>query len=101
MRLTVRAVRGLHPAPADICARLQAWQQAGYPIKDVPKIDDPAFDAVFTLPHSLNGKIDRAAKRLRSLGVSRRTSRRFTGDTDELYKGWDLDDDVPIGDASG
>jgi hypothetical protein len=101
MRLTVRAVRGLQPAPADICARLQAWQQAGYPVKAAPKIDDPAFDALFTLPQSLNGKIARAAKRLRSLGVSRRTSQRFTGDTDVLYKGWDLDDDVPIGDASG
>jgi hypothetical protein len=101
LRLSVRGVRNLEPAPADVCAQLQAWQQAGYPVKGAPKIDDPAFDALFTLPQSLNKKIERAARRLRSLGVSRRTSQRFTGDTEALYKGWDLDDDVPIGDASG
>jgi hypothetical protein len=92
LRLIVRAVRGLEAAPADVCAQLQAWQQAGYPVKGVPKIDDPAFDGLFKLPQSLNKKIDRAAKRLRALGVSRRTSRRFTADTEALYKGWDLDD---------
>jgi hypothetical protein len=92
LRLSVRGVRNLKAAPADACAQLQAWQQAGYPVAGAPKIDDPAFDALFTLPQSLNKKIDRAAKRLRSLGVSKRTSQRFTGNTEALYKGWDLDD---------
>jgi hypothetical protein len=88
-------------APADICTQLQAWQQAGYPVSAAPKIADPVFAALFKLPRSLDKKVDRAVKRLRALGVSRRTAALFTGDTDVLYKGWDLDNEISIGEASG
>ncbi|HKO26314.1 MAG TPA: hypothetical protein VJU80_02550 [Solirubrobacteraceae bacterium] len=101
LRLSERAVRGIKAAPADICAQLQAWQQAGYPVKGAPKIDDPALGALSKGTDSLGKKVERAAKRLRALGVSKRTARLFTGDTDVLYKGWDLDNEVPIGDATG
>jgi hypothetical protein len=101
LRLSERAVRGLKAAPAGICAQMQAWQQAGYPAQGAPRIDDPAFEALFKLPESLGKKVGRAAKRLRALGVAKRTARWFTGDTDVLYTGWDLDNEVPIGAASG
>ena len=101
LRLDERAVRGIKTAPADICTQLQAWQQAGYPVSSAPTIEDPVFAALFKLPRSLDKKVDRAVKRLRALGVSRRTAALFTGDTDVLYKGWDLDNEISIGEASG
>jgi hypothetical protein len=45
--------------------------------------------------------VDRAAGRLRALDASKRTVQRFTGDTDVLYTGWDLDNEVTIGGAPG
>jgi hypothetical protein len=100
LRRTAHVVSGLQPAPADICARLQAWQQAGYPAEGAPTIEDPAFDALLKLPESWSKKVDRAGKRLRELGVSRHAARLFTGD-DDLFEGFDLDSEVPLGDKAG
>src|SRR5262249_17983913 len=32
--------------PADLCARLDAWRQAGYPAASRPKLDIPVFDEI-------------------------------------------------------
>lgn len=100
LRRTVRAARGLQPAPADICTRLQAWQQAGYPTDGAPTIDDPAFDRLLALPRSLGKKTHKAEERLRALGISKRTALLFTAADEALFKGFDLDSEVPIGDQT-
>jgi hypothetical protein len=97
LRRTVRSASGLQPAPADVCTRLQTWQQAGYPAASAPKIDDPATDALLATPDSDTKKIDRAGKRLRQLGISRRVAAMFAGDDTVLFRGLDLDRDVPVG----
>jgi hypothetical protein len=101
LRRSVRTARGLRPAPADICARLQSWQQAGYPAGGAPVIDDPAYDRLLELPQSLGRKTARARKRLHALGVSKHTALLFTAADEALFAGFDLDTEVPIGDQAG
>ena len=70
------------PSVADPCAVLQAWQRSGFAASAAPlNIDailNPGLDAA-------DGKLARAERRMRELGVSAGAARRFTGDT--LFRG--------------
>jgi hypothetical protein len=70
------------PSVADPCAVLQAWQRAGFAASAAPlNIDailNPGLDAA-------DGKLARAERRMRQLGVSAGAAKRFTGDT--LFRG--------------
>jgi hypothetical protein len=99
-RRVLRAVELVQPPPADVCAQLDAWRNAGYPADGAPKIDDPGFEAAVALPQRVQKRIDAAAKRLRKLGVSRRVSRLWTPDDNVLFEGIDLHAEVPLGEAS-
>jgi len=77
------------PAPTDICARLDAWRQAGYPAASRPAIHDPIFEEALRNDDRydrLDAKLERSGDRLRALGVSKRVVGWWTGDTllDEL-----------------
>lgn len=84
------------PAPADVCAQLDAWRQAGYPAASRPAIKDPGIDALLRADDKrferLDAKLARAGERLRDLGVSKRVGGWFTGDT--LLDGIKLDDSI-------
>jgi hypothetical protein len=70
--------------PADLCARLDAWRQAGYPAASRPAINDPVFDELLRNEERydrLNDKLARSGDRLRKLGVSKRVVGWWTGDT--------------------
>jgi hypothetical protein len=68
-RRDVRAALQLNPPPEDICARLDAWRQAGYPAEQAPKLADPGLDALYADGEAESDRIARAGKRLRKLGV--------------------------------
>ena len=59
----------LQPPAEDICTRLDAWRQAGYPVDQAPKLNDPALDELFGQSDDLEKRIARAGKRMRKLGV--------------------------------
>ena len=83
------------PAPTDICARLDAWRQTGYPAASRPAIKDPAFEEALGNSKRydrLNAKLERSGDRLRELGVSKRVVGWWTGDT--LLDAVDPPDDV-------
>jgi hypothetical protein len=87
---------GRIPAPpADLCAPLDAWAKAGYPDAGRPKIEDPVLaealknDSRFD---RLDSKLDRAGKRLRELGVSRKVVDWWTGEA--LFEGLEPDEDL-------
>jgi hypothetical protein len=103
IRRTARLATAIKPAPADICTQLGDWRDRGYPADSAPRIDDPGIDALFAEADTIDTKkLDRAARRLRKLGVSRRIARIFRGDDDSLYDGIDLGDgELHIGDANG
>lgn len=70
--------------PADLCTRLDAWRQAGYPAASRPKIDDPIFDEILRNDRRYDrqsDKLQRAGDRLRELGVSKRVVGWWSGDT--------------------
>ena len=91
----------VQPAPADICVRLDAWRQAGYPAQDAPVIDDPGFKAATALPRRDQRRINRAGRRMRALGISRTVVRLWRGEDTELFKGIDLGTgEIPIGEAN-
>jgi hypothetical protein len=72
------------PAPTDICARLDAWRQAGYPAASRPAIHDPVFEEALRNDaryDRLDAKLERSGDRLRELGVSNRVVAWWTGDT--------------------
>jgi hypothetical protein len=72
------------PAPTDICARLDAWRQAGYPAASRPAIHDPVFDEALANDKRydrLDAKLERSGERLRKLGVSKRVVGWWTSDT--------------------
>jgi hypothetical protein len=91
--------------PADLCARLDAWRRAGYPAGAAPKIDDPAFDAIFDARKQIDRdteKVEKAGRRLRALGVSKRVVAYWTGEDRFLFKGINTGDpELHIGDAYG
>jgi hypothetical protein len=70
--------------PADFCARLAAWRQAGYPAAQRPKIKDPIYEELLSeesrIGHNF-AKVERAGPRLRELGVSKRVVGWWTFDT--------------------
>jgi hypothetical protein len=70
------------PSVADPCAVLQAWQRTGFAASAAPlnigAILNPGLDAA-------DGKLARAERRMRQLGVSAGAAKRFTGDT--LFRG--------------
>ncbi len=82
----------LAPPPTDFCARLDAWRKAGYPRASRPKIEDPVFEQLLSedgrFGHNLQ-KVERAGRRLRELGVSKRVVGWWTLDTllDDLDAG--------------
>jgi hypothetical protein len=83
------------PAPTDICARLDAWRQAGYPAASRPAIHDPVFEESLRNDERydrLDAKLERSGERLRKLGVSKRVVGWWTGDTltDEIDPPEDL-----------
>jgi hypothetical protein len=84
------------PAPTDVCQRLDAWRQAGYPAASRPTIEDPGVDALLRVDDKrfdrLDAKLGRAGERLRDLGVSKRVVEWYTGDT--LLDGIDLPDSI-------
>ena len=57
------------PAPTDICARLDAWRQAGYPAASRPAIKDPVFEEALgnNRYDRLDAKLERSGERLRKL----------------------------------
>jgi hypothetical protein len=72
------------PAPTDICARLDAWRQAGYPAASRPAIKDPVFEEALgnnKRYDRLDAKLERSGERLRKLGVSKRVVGWWSGDT--------------------
>jgi hypothetical protein len=72
------------PAPTDICARLDAWRQAGYPAASRPAINDPVVDEALANSKRydrLDAKLERSGRRLRELGLSKRVVGWWTGDT--------------------
>ena len=72
------------PAPTDICARLDAWRQAGYPAASRPEIHDPVFEEALRNDaryDRLDAKLERSGRRLRELGLSKRVVGWWTGDT--------------------
>lgn len=78
--------------PADTCAQLRAWRDAGRTTEPLPDIDlgplmpeqDNGSEGREELSVALDGAFDRkvraAARRLRELGQGPRRSARFTGD---------------------
>jgi hypothetical protein len=68
-RVQIRAAQQFQPAPADVCERLDAWRQAGYPPDQAPTIADPGLDALEAAGDAAGKKIERAGKRMRKLGV--------------------------------
>ena len=83
------------PAPADLCARLDAWRQAGYAKASRPAIHDPAFEDLLRVSERyerLDDKLGRSGERLRKLGVSKRVVGWWTGDT--LLDGVDPPEDL-------
>jgi hypothetical protein len=61
--------------PADVCGTLDAWRQAGYPSGSRPAVSDPTLDDLVRNDdkfNALDAKIERAGRRLRELGVSKR-----------------------------
>jgi hypothetical protein len=80
-RSEIDLVRRL-PSIVDPCAALQAWQRAGYAPSAAPvnpaAIGNPGLAAA-------DGKLGRAGRRMRELGVSAGAARRFTGAT--LFRG--------------
>ena len=74
----------LSPPPADFCAQLKTWRQAGYPAASRPKIEDPVFEELLSddsrFGHNLQ-KVTHAGGRLRELGVSKRVVGWWTLDT--------------------
>jgi hypothetical protein len=69
-------LRQVAPPPPDFCGTLDAWAKAGYPAASRPRINDPQYDRL-TRPgnhvlDSVEAKIERAGRRLRALGVSKR-----------------------------
>jgi hypothetical protein len=72
------------PAPTDVCARLDAWRQAGYPAVSRPAIQDPIFEEALRNDERyerLDAKLERSGDRLRKLGVSKRVVGWWSGDT--------------------
>jgi hypothetical protein len=83
------------PAPTDVCARLDAWRQAGYPAASRPVIHDPVFDEALRNNKRydrVDAKLERSGARLRKLGVSKRVVGWWTGDT--LFDQVDPPDDL-------
>jgi hypothetical protein len=72
------------PPPADFCARMKSWRQAGYPAASRPEVQDPVFQELLSddsrLGHNLE-KVGRTGARLRELGVSKRVVGWWTLDT--------------------
>ncbi len=91
--------------PADICARLDAWRQAGYVPEQAPLIEDPALDELFASSKKiqrLTKKVDKAGRRLRALGVSKRVRNYWSLDNGSLFKGIDTGSpSLPIAEANG
>ena len=91
--------------PADICARLDAWRQAGYVPEQAPVIEDPALDELLASSKKiqrLTKKVDKAGRRLRALGVSKRVRNYWSLDNGSLFKGIDTGSpSLPIADANG
>ncbi len=70
------------PAPADACARLEAWRAAGYPadaVPALPRISQEELEALGRGSAAAERKVRAAGRRMRRLGVPRATVRRFTG----------------------
>jgi hypothetical protein len=65
------------------CEQLERWAASGWNASAAPKIDAKLVARVTEQTDSpeLQRKIDRAARRMRQLGVSRGDARRFTGET--------------------
>jgi hypothetical protein len=74
--------------------QLEAWAKGGWRASARPDFDFAAFEKLIeeTDDPSFERKLDRAAKRLRQLGVSKADAARFTGDTlfDDLIEDADL-----------
>ncbi len=70
------------PAPPDACAQLDAWRAAGYPadaVPALPRISEDEMEALGRGSAAAERKVRAAGRRMRRLGVSRATVRRFTG----------------------
>jgi hypothetical protein len=89
-----RIVELIHQTPVleKPCEQLEAWARSGWKASARPKMDFEAFGELLEDLDSdaLERKIERAARRLRRLGVSKGAAERFTGET--LYD--DLPDDI-------
>ncbi len=94
-RLYAAKFAQIQPAPADLCARLDAWRQAGYPAASRPAISDPVVEDAMRNEKRydrLNAKLERSGAVLHKLGVSRRVVDWWTGET--LLEAVDPPDDL-------
>jgi len=83
-RSAVRVLTAFPSVPRDPCTHLRRWREAGFAPDAAPPLDFPAVARLTAQLDATEGrlerKIDRAAARLRQLGVSARTAERFGGE---------------------
>ena len=65
------------------CEQLEAWADAGWKASARPKFDFAGFERQLDEvdDENIEGKFERAARRMRQLGVSKGDAERFTGET--------------------
>jgi hypothetical protein len=85
----------VQPLPADLCVRLRAWRDAGYPADAVPHLQTPAVSEAVnsdddSFGRAWEGKLKRAYHRMVALGVSRGQAARMFPVT--LW--WDVETDL-------
>jgi hypothetical protein len=80
----------VRPLPADLCAQLTRWRQAGYAAAARPMLQPEEVRRILEGSGSVDAKLHLAAGRLVALGVTEGQARRFAGDT--LFAGFEPDE---------
>jgi hypothetical protein len=88
-------VLGKYPQTDQPCVQLEAWARSGWKASGRPDFDFAAFDRLIEESDdpSLERKFERAARRLRQLGVSKGDAKRFTGET--IFEAIEQDVELP------
>lgn len=80
-RATARSLAALPSPPADLCAQLRRWRDAGYSSEAAPSVDLAPVERFVAQSARLERDLRAAVRRLRALGVGRRAAERFTGES--------------------
>ncbi len=93
-RAAWRASVGLYvrvrPLPADLCAQLTRWRRAGYAAAARPQLQPPEVRRILEGSGTVDAKLQLAAARMVTFGVTEGQARRFAGDT--LFDGFEPDE---------